>query len=161
MIKLQNNFLFISVIALLTEIIVNICCLGCIELEYVSQKGFVEKYIDQLYEPTDIVIPVQNTVDEQRFFTIPYQTLMFVQEVSIIAKKVKNPPKDMMTTLFWSLLRTWPLLMMAVSLAMAAGCVIWLLVYFYVKIVLHIITQPTHDVQKTLLRRRFNFLTSF
>jgi len=100
-------------------------------LEYLSKKSFLEKYIDQLYEPADIVIPVQNTVDEQTFFTIPYQTLMFVQDVSIIAKKVKNPPKDMMSTLFWSILKTWPLLMMAVSMAMAAGCIIWLLVCFH------------------------------
>ncbi|XP_066911499.1 uncharacterized protein [Clytia hemisphaerica] len=113
--------------ALLKEIIVDVCCLGCNTLHYLPQKGFIEKYAEQVNKPVDIVIPVQNHINRKTFFNAPYQTLMFVRDISMFGKKVHNPPKDIMSSLFWSMLRTWPLLLMALSMAMAAGCIIWLL----------------------------------
>lgn len=114
-------------LALLNEIIVKVCCLGCTQLEYLPEKDFVGKYMDYPL-PSDIIIPVQNHVEHTKFFNAPYQTLMFVQKISLFAKQVHNPPKNIMSTLFWSLLRAWPLLLMALSLAVVSGCIIWLLV---------------------------------
>ena len=116
-----------SSLALLKEIIVKVCCLGCTQLEYLPEKDFVGKYMDYPL-PSDIIIPVQNHVEHTKFFNAPYQTLMFVQKISLFAKQVHNPPKNIMSTLFWSLLRAWPLLLMALSLAVVSGCIIWLLV---------------------------------
>ena len=117
---------YISFPALLNEIIVKVCCLGCTQLQYLPEKDFTGKWNYSLQ--SDIIIPVQSHVEHTKFFMTPYQTLLFVQKISLFAKQVHNPPKDIMSTLFWSLLRTWPLLLMALSLAVVSGCIIWLLV---------------------------------
>ena len=118
------NLIFL---VLLNEILVKVCCLGCTQLHYLPEKEFIGKFTEYPLH-SDIILPVQNHIEHDKFFNLPYQTLMFVQTISLFGRQIDNPPKNIMSTLFWSLLKTWPILLMALSLAVVAGCIIWLLV---------------------------------
>ena len=80
----------------------------------------------------DMVIPIQNKFDFMRadmsYMSLPYSTLDRIRKIVYIAPKKKRKPADIMSSLFRSLFQTWPLLIIAFSMAFGAGSVVWVLV---------------------------------
>jgi len=99
-------------------------------MQYLPEKEFSQKFFDHYgkKEIADIILPVQNHPTAPNFFTSPYATLMQVEKILYIGVKSQRKTKDKMSSLFRSLLGTWPLLVMALSMAVGAGSVVWVLV---------------------------------
>ena len=107
------------------------CCLGCgMEFEYLPEKGHDEKIYDQMNKEkaADIVLPIQNTNRGWVFLHMNYTGVYDVERINWIGVLEPQAPSDKMTSLFKSLMQTWPLLVMTLFMAIAAGSFVWLLV---------------------------------
>uniref|UniRef100_A0A7M6DKH1 Potassium channel domain-containing protein n=1 Tax=Clytia hemisphaerica TaxID=252671 RepID=A0A7M6DKH1_9CNID len=106
------------------------CCLGCgMELKYLPEKGHDEKIYDQMNynKAADIVMPAQNTARGWLFLFMNYTNIADIEQVKWIGVLEPQEPSDKMTSLFRSLMQTWPLLVMTLFMAVAAGSFVWLL----------------------------------
>jgi hypothetical protein len=122
----------LTFLAFFKTILIDACCLGCGRIRYLPEKDYQQKFEDYFSKNdkiSDIILPVQNHLTAYAFFNLPYATLMEVDKIFYIGVKSSQwKATDKMSSLFRSLLGTWPLLVMALSMATGAGSVIWVLV---------------------------------
>lgn len=125
--KCKPRFSFLEI---LEEMLIKRCCLGCNKLNVssISQKGHNQQIVQQFNISTrsDILLPVYGK--SIATFKLPYQPLLTLKHIAIIGKNIKSSPKKYTSRLIMSVVSTWPLLLMALLMAICAGSVIWLLV---------------------------------
>ncbi|XP_066910715.1 uncharacterized protein [Clytia hemisphaerica] len=114
-------------INVLREILITRCCLSCNDLHILPEKEYTNKLINQFNKSTrdDIVAPIySNSIATYR---LPYTGLLKLTKISIIGEKSELSSENLMAHLIESVIFTWPLLLVALTLAICAGSVIWLL----------------------------------
>ena len=122
-------FLF-SFSEILEEMLVKRCCLGCNKLKTstTSYKGHNRQIIQQFNISTrsHILLPVYGK--SIATFKLPYQPLLNLKHVDIIGKKIEVSAESYTSHLIISAFSTWPLLLIALLMAICAGSLIWLFV---------------------------------
>lgn len=114
---------------LLGKILSDHCCLGCNNVTFLPPKGFREKY-NFLEKIADIAMPVENGRHSQTFFSHSYVTLFELESVSFLGKKTEATTSDLLTAMIDSITSTWPLFVVAFTMSICAGTIIWLMVCF-------------------------------
>lgn len=111
---------------LLGKILSDHCCLGCNNVTFLPPKGFREKY-NFLEKIADIAMPVENGRHSQTFFSHSYVTLFELESVSFLGKKTEATTSDLLTAMIDSITSTWPLFVVAFTMSICAGTIIWLM----------------------------------
>ena len=124
--EFKQTFSFLSEI--LEKIIIERCCLGCNQLKMSTTENYKQQVVEQFNISTrsDLLLPMYG--NSIATFKLPYQPLVELKHIAIIGKKLIISPHNYMTHLIKSTFKTWPLLLMALLMAICAGSIIWLLV---------------------------------
>ena len=75
-----------------------------------------------------IVLPIQNCRKSESYFGKPFTEAFHISHVYYTGVLDEVEPANKMTSLFMSLVLTWPLLLMTMSMAFGAGALMWVLV---------------------------------
>ncbi|XP_066934991.1 uncharacterized protein [Clytia hemisphaerica] len=118
---------------ILQETLIKRCCLGCNKLEFLPPKDFMKKFTDQLVSDNntihkaDIIIPAEH-IDGKREIVLShhFSKLTKFESIYFIAKTKSTGTKELVYTLFTSALKSWPLFVIALIMAVCAGTIIWL-----------------------------------
>ena len=71
-------------------------------------------------------MPVLNGINAESFFGTPFVSIMNLKSVSFIGKK--TPKSELIWIMMTTALKTWPLIIVAMSMTICAGTLIWILV---------------------------------
>lgn len=138
------DFILLSPLDILQEVLIKRCCLGCNKLIFLPPKDNLRKYIDQLVPASsstrhaqnnkktlkaDIVIPSEHK-DGVREMVLGHHFAKLTQFKSVyfISRTKKTKTTQLLYTLFASALKSWPLFVVAFIMCIGAGILIWLAV---------------------------------
>ena len=77
----------------------------------------------------DVIIPHELQMDEEKKrLNHVYARQIKLLKVFFVGKKIKAKSQELFAALFQSTLQTWPLFVIAISMAVCAGTIIWLMV---------------------------------
>jgi len=119
-------FVYCFFTGILEEILVQTCCFNCTKLRIYPPAGYIEKfyYISQV----DILIPIEGGTQSRMFFDLPFFPLADQKSIAFIGKTPHKPDIDLLDILFHAVIHSWPLVLLAITLAFTAGSIIWVLV---------------------------------
>ncbi|XP_066931222.1 uncharacterized protein [Clytia hemisphaerica] len=106
------------------------CCLGQgMKFEYLPEKTHKQLVMDQhnYSIAADLAIPIPNFRDVDYYTGMYYSTILYNDHVDVAGVLEPREPADKMTSLFKSLIQTWPLLLMTVAMAIGSGSIVWIL----------------------------------
>ena len=107
------------------DIALETCCHGCTKIEYI----YVEKETDKYFVPNvSIVMPQEGAAEATKVFGYDFMHFMEVKGVTFLSQMTQHDANRITWHLFKSVLRTWPLFLIAFLMAITAGCVVWVLV---------------------------------
>ena len=113
----------------LNEVLVQRCCLGCNSLKYVSNMTYYSKFLHNFFEKkADILLPVEFRGEDQYMFGHTAVGIFRHRSIYYLGYTTKVDTLKLVANLVNSALETWPLFVTAISMAMCAGVVIWVLV---------------------------------
>lgn len=105
---------------ILKSVLVDTCCLGCTKVTYHPYDGYKLIY--------DAIIPRENGLNSETYYGYPYTTLSQLKTVTFFGKNKKHEPVNLISELFKSIGKTWSLLVVALSMAVCSGTLIWIMV---------------------------------
>ena len=114
---------------LLNQVFIRRCCLGCGKLVYENRFTQEENLMMQDDNTKKILVPHE----------MPHDTVVKLHKHSVVrmikynnvfflGKKIQADAGDLVGTLFVSTIKTWPLFVIAISMAICAGTIMWLMV---------------------------------
>ena len=122
----------ITSIGFFQKFYIDTCCLGCGKVRYLPVKSRRSAIMDQLSPDSkrevDIMLPIQNSRISMMYFGKPFTETVQVDFIFYTGVLDEVEPANKMTSLFKSLIMTWPLLLMTMSMAVGAGALVWVLV---------------------------------
>lgn len=104
---------------ILKSVLVDTCCLGCTKVTYHPYDGYKLIY--------DAIIPRENGLNSETYYGYPYTTLSQLKTVTFFGKNKKHEPVNLISELFKSIGKTWSLLVVALSMAVCSGTLIWIM----------------------------------
>ena len=115
----------------LNEVLVKRCCMSCNTLEFIDNMTHYRKFMHNFYRAdADILIPIEFRGKEPKLFG--HTAVRAFRHTSIYYLGLKEEIDTLLLVkeLIRSSLETWPLFVIALSMAMSAGIVIWISVCF-------------------------------
>lgn len=107
-------------------------------MEYLHPKTRRNAFMDQFEfsdDPgksrrikADVVLPIQNSFVSDLYLGKKFSHVVKLEHILYTGVLEEVEPANKMTSLFMSLIRTWPLLLMTMSMAFGAGALMWVLV---------------------------------
>ena len=108
------------------RLVMHTCCNGCVKVEFVGPFKKMEKFF---IPNITMALPIEASITSKKVSGIDYVHFLKVQGVSILANPSKGTEsRELLRHLLGSIRSTWPLFVVAFLMAIAAGCVVWILV---------------------------------
>ena len=108
------------------ELAIRTCCFDCTKINF---KGPFET-LDILEQNSTIIMPLQSASTSKHYIDMMFIPFVDLHSVMFLAKENSNRGQMLSAHLFRSILNTWPLFLIALMMAVVAGCVVWVLVSY-------------------------------
>ena len=100
------------------RLVMHTCCNGYVKVKFLGP-----------FKKITIAMPIGASITSQKVSGIDYVHFLKVQGVSILANPSKGTgSRELLQHLLGSIMSTWPLFAVAFLIAIAAGCLLWILV---------------------------------
>ena len=93
-----------------------------------AKAKFLDQFSDDKEDVCDIVVPVESKNPNGSNFGFPYGELLELHTLYFVSKKQVKDRTEILLNLANSTIDTWPLFVVAITMAFCAGAFIWILV---------------------------------
>eukprot|EP00111_Clytia_hemisphaerica_P013428 TCONS_00039419-protein len=113
---------------LLNEVFIRRCCLGCGKIVYENRFTQENNLMQQDVNRKMILVPHEMQQDKVvKLHKHNVVRMIKYQNIFFLGKKIQADAGDLVGTLFVSTIKTWPLFVIAISMAICAGTIMWLM----------------------------------
>ncbi|XP_066917317.1 uncharacterized protein [Clytia hemisphaerica] len=100
------------------------CCMGCTKINFKNS----DDVIDILFKPNlTLGMPFESALGSKKISGKHYVNFLQSHNTVFLAREMQNLSIELSKNLFLSVIKTWPLLLIAFLMAVIAGCIVWFL----------------------------------